>query len=282
MSSPFLSAAACAATSAASSSEPTAVPVKRLLDTVPVVISGQCRGRARGWLARRRAGTRPSIGRARARAALGCRSTTRRVAGSPRAPPRHPSPGGSACSPARSTTTTVARSRVSSSRATSTCWRPRPRRAAGTASRPGAVQRFERVGSDRRRPRARSRSSSPRARRCPSTAASTSASRSARRRDDLAALLPRIAGDDEQHPVEPQLRLARRRRRRHDRRAPGRTCPPKTPIRSVTMAALARPQGTAAACGRSPAASSTLWGIATSRVHICATQPSLRDRTLRS
>ena len=138
--------------------------------------------------------------------------------------PSSPRPGGSACaSPARSTTTTVARSRVSSSRrqvgmlATASAPRTRnsSRSGADSASSVSAVtDGLAALDLDRRRLDAVE----------PSTAASTSARRSAARRHDAAALLPRVAGDDEQHPVEPELRRASRPRPRRARRGRDRTC----------------------------------------------------------
>ena len=58
----------------------------------------------------------------------------------------------------------------------------------------------------------------------PSTAAVDERERSAARRHDATALLPRVAGDDEQHAVEAELRRASRPRRPRARRARDRTC----------------------------------------------------------
>ena len=203
---------------------PGSVSVKR---GTPVVIDRQCRGRAARSRAPRPAGTRPSIGRPareagpevgrrdveagdRARA----RPATRRRAGGRRGrrPARRPR-----------------RSRGRGSRragARSPCWRPRRRRARGTA-RGRAPASASSVSAVTDAPLAldldRARLD---ARRCPSTAASASARRSCGAGHDPAPLLPRVAGDDEEHPVE--ARGAWRHLGRHDhvrRRARDRRCP---------------------------------------------------------
>ena len=115
----------------------------------------------------------------------------------------HPPPGGSAyASPARSTTTIVARC--------AGLVQPSPRRhvgdRVGTQDEEelavGRRQRFEGVGGHRRRVALdldRRRDSTPST---PSTAASTSTRRSRGRGHDPAALLPRVAGHHEQHAIE--------------------------------------------------------------------------------
>ena len=226
ISSPFLSSAACAAIPARrwasdtgrseagegvkrrapAASSPVSVEAPPL-DLAHDVRAGRAR-RSGGPSRRRRAG----------------RSTTMSRRGMDTRSTRHPGPGGSAwTSPARSTTTTVARWRVSSSRrhvgmlatASAPSTRNSSRPGAASASSVSAVtdgrvafdldrRRLDAV--DARRPRRRERETV------------------GRRRHDLTALLPRIAGDDEQHPVEAELAPGPRRRRRRARRARGRTC----------------------------------------------------------
>ena len=69
----------------------------------------------------------------------------------------------------------------------------------------------------------------------PSTAASTSARRSARRGHDPAPLLPRVAGHHEQHAVEVERRSGSRPRRRCARRARDRTCRRARPAARLPM-----------------------------------------------
>ena len=143
---------------------------------------------------------------------------------------RHPSPGGTACSPSRSITTIVARSRVSSRRRQvamfATASAPRSR----NNSRPGRAS----ASSVSAVTDAPSRSTSIALASTPSTsatAASTSARRSARRRDDLTPLLPRVARDDEEHAV--QLERGTGIRCRDDvPDVDGSNVPPSTPTRS--------------------------------------------------
>ena len=176
-------------------------------------------------------GTRPSIGRPLAQAVPQVGRGDVEARDRPRAATRHPAPGrlGRATSPARSTTTTVARSRVSSSRrqvpmlatASAPSTRNSSRPGAASASSVSAVTDARvALDLDRARPRRRRRRRPRR---------STSARRSARRRHHLAPLLPRVPGDHEQHPVEAELRARPRWRRPRGRRARDRTCPRTRP-----------------------------------------------------
>ena len=157
MSVPFLSAAASRSDRGSTVARASGAGARSSGGT-QVVIGRQCRARAPGWHARRPGAPGRRSGGRRPAGPAG-RSTRCRGAGSTPARTCHPSPGGSACaSPARSTTTIVARSRVSSRRRhvpmLATASAPRMR----NSSRSGRGQRLERVGGDRRARRARPRS----------------------------------------------------------------------------------------------------------------------------
>ena len=120
--------------------------------------------------------------------------------------------GASACaSPARSTITRVARSRVSSSWRHVGMLRTASAPSTRNSSRPGAARALERVVGDGRLPaldldRGRFDAFDF------LDGGGDQGEPISGRRDDLAALLPRVTGDDHEHPVQPEggTRVGRR------------------------------------------------------------------------
>ena len=228
MSVPFLSAAACAAT-----------PARRRESGVGVVIGSQCRGRVRRSRARLPTGTRPSIGPPGAEAVPDL--ARRHVEARDRHPLHRPARARAARRAGRRPARPPRRCRGRGCRRAAArwaCWPPRRRRGSGRARGAGPASDSSVSAVTEAVPRtiSTSEASTPST---PSTAASHEQEAGGGVGDDLAPLLPGVAGHDEQHPVE-------RRALRHSvatttcPTCTGSKVPPYTPIRSGRGSATLR------------------------------------------
>ena len=168
-------------------------------------------------------GTRKSTGAPRARRSRNAVEDTS-IRGIVTGRTSQPMSGSSAVSVARASTATVTASRNSPPASRYRAPPRRRHRRSGRGPDRAAASVRDRVDRVRRARAVELESSKLRSRRRRRAPPRPSRSAHLGRRDHLPALLPRIAGDDEEHAVEAELVRAPRPRPTNGRRAPDRTC----------------------------------------------------------